>query len=199
MVRRGSPVRVRHWALSFSRAFPSDPRHARESEVRNGYVRPPAGPSCNTAGAPAAQSPEAARRADPERSERVDGADGRRHDAKGMPCPRRVYRTVDEVDEEGAVSGPNLPIGVMTEHDSLLLTVAQAAELAGFSSRAIYRAIARGELRAVRVCSRLRVPRDWFDEWLERSVVQPEPALVIPRPRGSFKALLRDRDARSGS
>ena len=89
----------------------------------------------------------------------------------------------------------------MDDSTSLLLTVGQAAALAGFSNRAIYRAIARGELRAVRVCSRLRIPRAWFDEWLERSVVQPECVLVIPAllPRGSFKALMRDRDERSGS
>ena len=87
----------------------------------------------------------------------------------------------------------------MDDSTSLVLTVGEAAALAGFSTRAIYRAIARGELRAVRVCSRLRIPRAWFDEWLEQSVVRPELALVIPPPRGSFKALLRDRDERSGS
>lgn len=90
----------------------------------------------------------------------------------------------------------------MDDSTSLVLTVGEAAALAGFSTRAIYRAIARGELRAVRVCSRLRIPRGWFDEWLERGVVQPEPALVIPPsplPRGSFKALMRDRDQRSGA
>ena len=82
-----------------------------------------------------------------------------------------------------------------------LLTVAETAALSGLSDRAIYPAISRGELRAVRICSRLRVRRKWFDEWLERSVVQPEPAFVMPptpiRP-GSFKALLRERQANGG-
>jgi excisionase family DNA binding protein len=83
-----------------------------------------------------------------------------------------------------------------------LLTVAQAADLAGFSRRAIYRAITRGDLRAVRVCSRLRIPCEWFDEWLEQSVVRPEPAVVVPAaplPRGSFKALIRQGDERRSS
>ena len=35
----------------------------------------------------------------------------------------------------------------------------EAAALAGLSTRAIYRAIERGELRAARLCSRLRIPR----------------------------------------
>jgi excisionase family DNA binding protein len=88
----------------------------------------------------------------------------------------------------------------MDDSASPLLTVGQVAALAGLSSRAIYGAVARGELRAIRVCSRLCIPREWFDEWLERSVVQPEPAFVVPAPpppRGSFKALMRERDARS--
>ena len=61
-----------------------------------------------------------------------------------------------------------------------LLTVADAAALTGLAQRTIYRAIARGELRACRVCSRLRIPREWFNDWIERGVVQPERALVIP-------------------
>jgi excisionase family DNA binding protein len=35
--------------------------------------------------------------------------------------------------------------------------------LTGLSTRAIYRAIERGELRAARLCSRLRIPRAAFD------------------------------------
>jgi excisionase family DNA binding protein len=53
-----------------------------------------------------------------------------------------------------------------------LLRPSEAAELAGLSTRAIYRAIERGELRAVRLCSRLRIPRAAFDEWIEQSAVR---------------------------
>lgn len=39
----------------------------------------------------------------------------------------------------------------------------EAAERTDLSPRAIYRAVQRGELEAVRLCSRLRIPRDPFD------------------------------------
>ena len=42
--------------------------------------------------------------------------------------------------------------------EPMFLRPREAAALAGLSTRAIYRAIDRGELRAVRLCSRLRIP-----------------------------------------
>ena len=85
--------------------------------------------------------------------------------------------------------------------DAPLLRVSEAAELAGLSTRAIYRAIERGELRAARLCSRLRIPRAAFDEWIERSAVRPaEPPPALPPPPmpvGSFRALLAHREERS--
>ncbi len=84
----------------------------------------------------------------------------------------------------------------MAEPQRVLLTVRDVAEVTGLSDRAIYAAVARGDLRAIRVCSRIRIPQEWFDEWLDRAVVEPEPAFVMPpvplRP-GSFKALLREK------
>ena len=81
-----------------------------------------------------------------------------------------------------------------------LLRVAEAAELTGLSTRAVYRAIERGELRAARLCSRLRIPRAAFDEWIERSAVRPaEPPPAPPPPpipAGSFRALLARREER---
>src|SRR3954467_6455119 len=103
MVRRGSSVRVRHWALSFCRQFLRGPAGPPRPEVQNGYVRPPAGPSSPTAGAPASQSPKAARRADPERSERVDGVDGRRHTAPHY------------LGDQGATNVGGAPYAPMTE------------------------------------------------------------------------------------
>ena len=91
-------------------------------------------------------------------------------------------------------------------HDAPLLRVSEAAELAGLSTRAIYRAIERGELRAARLCSRLRIPRAAFDEWVERSAVHPSerPLLRPPSPEpapapaaGSFRALLAARQESS--
>src|SRR5215216_321309 len=60
----------------------------------------------------------------------------------------------------------------------MFLRPAEAAALACLSTRAIYRAIARGELRAVRLCSRLRIPRDAFDAWIASSTVRSEPPAV---------------------
>jgi excisionase family DNA binding protein len=47
------------------------------------------------------------------------------------------------------------------------LTVAEAARASGFSPRAVYRAIDRGELAASVVCSRLRIHPDDFLAWME--------------------------------
>src|SRR3954451_17926141 len=111
MVRRGSSVRVRHWALSFCRQFLLDGAAPPPREVPDGYVRPPAGPSRPTAGAPAAQSPKAARRADPERSERVDGGDAWRNTGANYS------------DDEGATTAGSVPSAVMAEPQRILLTV----------------------------------------------------------------------------
>ncbi len=80
----------------------------------------------------------------------------------------------------------------------------EAALLAGLSVRAIYRAIHRGELRAVRLCSRIRIPRAAFEEWIEHSAVVPEltatagpPPRRAAAPQSSFRRLL-DRQERAG-
>lgn len=88
------------------------------------------------------------------------------------------------------------------ERDAMFLRPAEAAALAGLSTRAIYRAIERGELRAARLCSRLRIPRTEFEEWIGRSVVRaPERAVVEfppapPTVHGSFRDLLTRSDER---
>jgi hypothetical protein len=53
------------------------------------------------------------------------------------------------------------------------LSVAVAARAAGFSCRAVYRAIERGELTASIVCSRLRIHPDDFLAWMEGQRVAP--------------------------
>lgn len=90
--------------------------------------------------------------------------------------------------------------------EPLFLLPREAATLAGLSTRAIYRAIQRGELAAVRLCSRLRIPRSAFEEWVERSAVVPErPAPVhreprlVPAPRGSFRRLLQTSPNEDGA
>jgi excisionase family DNA binding protein len=60
------------------------------------------------------------------------------------------------------------------------LTVAEAAHASGFSRRAVYRAIDRGELRASLVCSRFRIHPDDFLAWVEgeRAAVRGKSAPV---------------------
>jgi excisionase family DNA binding protein len=78
----------------------------------------------------------------------------------------------------------------------MFLRPREAAALAGLSTTAIYRAIDRGELRAVRLCSRLRIPREEFEAWIASSTVRcARPVEVAPPPapppvRGSFRRLL---------
>lgn len=89
------------------------------------------------------------------------------------------------------------------DQQPIFLRPAEAAALAGLSTRAIYRAIQRGELRAVRLCSRLRIPRDAFDDWVSRATVRVEPRLVevraVPTARGSFRRLLAGEDGKATS
>jgi excisionase family DNA binding protein len=90
------------------------------------------------------------------------------------------------------------------EQEPLFLLPKEAASLAGLSTRAIYRAVQRGELGAVRLCSPLRIPREAFDAWVERGRVRPEepPRTTVVAAsrydeRGSFRRLLSA--AREGS
>ena len=81
------------------------------------------------------------------------------------------------------------------EQQPSFLSPTEAAQIAGLSTRAIYRAIQRGELRAVRLCSRLRIPRDAFEAWIASSTVrvercvEPVPLPAPPPARGSFRRL----------
>jgi excisionase family DNA binding protein len=68
------------------------------------------------------------------------------------------------------------PAGVEVER--LAFSPAEVALAFGLSRRAIYRAIASGELRAARVCggSRLLVPADEARAWVERNLMEPRVA-----------------------
>lgn len=86
----------------------------------------------------------------------------------------------------------------------MFLRPAEAAEEASLSTRAVYRAIQRGDLRASRLCSRLRIRRDDFDDWVARNAVRVEPPPVmrtrdVPATRGSFRQLLVADDRRAAS
>jgi excisionase family DNA binding protein len=85
----------------------------------------------------------------------------------------------------------------------MFLRPAEAADLAGLSTRAIYRAIQRGDLRASCLCSRLRIAREDFDDWAARGAVRVEPRVVeirtVPAERGSFRGLLAGDEGRAAS
>ena len=78
-----------------------------------------------------------------------------------------------------------------------LLTPEDVARRCGLSRRAVYDAIRRGELPAMRLCSRLRVEPDAFEAWLAGAAVTPERSQrlcadpsPLPPAGGSFRALL---------
>jgi excisionase family DNA binding protein len=74
----------------------------------------------------------------------------------------------------------------------------EIARLCGLSPRAIYRAISRGELRASRLCGRLRCRTIDVEDWIEHNLVVPVPTLQQPLPdrrpttagRGSLRRML---------
>ncbi|HEY8867164.1 MAG TPA: helix-turn-helix domain-containing protein [Solirubrobacteraceae bacterium] len=80
-----------------------------------------------------------------------------------------------------------------------LLSVGDVADTCALSRRAVYDTIKRGELPALRICSRLRVRPADLDRWLAGSSVQPiAPASATRAKRsnkqpasGSFGAQLR--------
>lgn len=81
-----------------------------------------------------------------------------------------------------------------------LLSPEEVARICGLSRRAVYRAIARGELRAARLCNRLRVKPTELERWISTQAAAPEcpvkSAAERPEkefPRGSLVAML-DQD-----
>jgi excisionase family DNA binding protein len=82
-----------------------------------------------------------------------------------------------------------------------LLSPTDVATLCGLSRRAVYDAIKRGELRAFKLCSRLRISTADVDAWLAASLVPISSLQAIPlasarrsiesAPAGSFRARLR--------
>ena len=80
-----------------------------------------------------------------------------------------------------------------------LLSPEQVARACGLSRRAVYRAIARGELPAARLCHRLRISPADLKRWIseQRLVASVADGAAIrpaqPTPRGSLRAMLDDR------
>jgi excisionase family DNA binding protein len=95
--------------------------------------------------------------------------------------------------------------GRATDRNGRLLSPEEVARTCGLSRRAVYRAIARGELRAARLCNRLRVQPAELERWIGEQTVAPEAsASAKPRlsvdtaPPGSLRALLDGADEAGG-
>lgn len=87
-----------------------------------------------------------------------------------------------------------------------LLSPEDVANACGLSRRAVYRAIARGELRAVRLCHRLRIRPAELERWIGGQVSTSESRRPRQRnrpvaisPRGSLWSMLNDADAQGDS
>jgi excisionase family DNA binding protein len=63
-----------------------------------------------------------------------------------------------------------------------LLSPEDVARVCGLSRRAVYRAIARGELRAARLCHRLRVQPAELERWIGEQTLSAD---LPARPRRS--------------
>jgi excisionase family DNA binding protein len=65
-----------------------------------------------------------------------------------------------------------------------LLSPEEVARQCGLSRRAVYRAVERGELRASRLCSRIRIRASDVEEWVDESRIEPPsaPARSLRRP-----------------
>lgn len=84
-----------------------------------------------------------------------------------------------------------------TDRPEQLLSPDDVARVCGLSRRAVYRAIARGELRAARLCNRLRVRPAELQRWIGERTISPVRYTATSSkgpeqspPRGSLRAKL---------
>jgi excisionase family DNA binding protein len=110
----------------------------------------------------------------------------------------------------GAKRPPAAPIRTGKQHPyefavaRKLYTPDEVAEISGFHRQVIYRAIRRGDLRAFRVCSRIRIKGEDLEEWIERepaAAADSQNFHTTPVARasksGSFR-LIRDHESEGG-
>jgi excisionase family DNA binding protein len=76
-------------------------------------------------------------------------------------------------------------------HPNQLLTVSDAARQLGLKHQALRRAIKRGELPAMKICSRIRIDPDELRSWVEERRVRPQDtadlSVVANPPRGELR------------
>jgi excisionase family DNA binding protein len=66
--------------------------------------------------------------------------------------------------------------------DRRLLSVGEVANATGLSPNAVYRAVAAGELRASKLCGRLRIQLADLDFWIDSNLVGCRGSLEVPPP-----------------
>jgi len=114
--------------------------------------------------------------------------------------PRRQPRARPGTDPEGSQAPERMPV-----HDprrrppgsASLLSPEDVARRCGLSRKAVYRAVARGELRAARILSRIRIDPGDLEAWLWANIVDPgspAPAPVASRlpPSTGLRRLLQE-------
>ena len=73
-----------------------------------------------------------------------------------------------------------------------LLTIPEVAQMCGLSEKSIRRAIERGELPAMKLCSRLRIAPEDMASWYRGNLVTPtDPTVLFADPRGGRRRLRR--------
>lgn len=101
-------------------------------------------------------------------------------------------------EEAVARKARDVPRGVRAPSDAgALLSPEQVARRCGLSRKAVYRAIERGELRASRLCSRLRLRSEDVDSWIEVNAIEPRDRdqaahIALPATNG-LRTLLREQ------
>lgn len=106
----------------------------------------------------------------------------------GRRCNSRLFWTTDAEEMHDSDSNNDF---------ERLLSPEEVARACGLSRRAVYRAIARGELRAARLCHRLRVQPAELERWVGEQTLTPAPPTSgrVTRSmrsvrRGSLRAML---------
>jgi excisionase family DNA binding protein len=85
-----------------------------------------------------------------------------------------------------------------------LYTTDEVAEMSGFHRQVIYRAIRRGDLRAFRVCSRIRIKEEDLAEWIEREPAASNDSQTlhtssrVRAPKSDSFRLVRNREFEGG-
>lgn len=103
------------------------------------------------------------------------GAD--RHPQRARPgADPRSSRSPEQVTDRSARKSSPVTRPLLSPED--------VARRCSLSRKAVYRAVARGELRAARILSRLRIDPGDVEAWLHASIVEPErppPAPIAAR------------------